>query len=140
MLLGSSHANAQPNADDVVGVWLNQAKDGYVQVFEENGEYFGQIAGAPLDSARREESNPEGGKNLLGMRILKDFSYNGDNLWEDGTVFDPDNGKTYSAKMWLEDENTLKLRGFIGFSLLGRTVVWSRSQRDAAGVEQDILQ
>jgi len=74
------------------------------------------------------------------MRILKDFSYNGDNLWEDGTVFDPDNGKTYSAKMWLEDENTLKLRGFIGFSLLGRTVVWSRSQRDAAGVAQDILQ
>ena len=139
LLFGSSHAVAQTDADAIVGVWLNQAKDGYVQVYADNGEYFGLIAGAPEDSARRDESKP-GEKNLLGMRILKNFSYDGDGLWQGGTVFDPDNEKTYSSKMWLVDENTLKLRGFIGISLLGRTVVWTRIRSDAPGVAQDVLQ
>ena len=61
----------------------------------------------------------------MGLQILSGFRYAGDGTWEAGKIYDPKNGKTYSCKMRLDGEN-LKIRGFIGISLFGRTTVWSR--------------
>jgi uncharacterized protein (DUF2147 family) len=44
-----------------------------------------------------------------------------ENNWEKGTIYDPENGKTYSCKIYLENKNTMKIRGYIGISLIGRT-------------------
>ena len=46
--------------------------------------------------------------------------------WEDGWIYDPDSGSTYTAEMHLEGPDTLKLRGYLGISLLGQTQVWTR--------------
>ena len=62
----------------------------------------------------------------LGLTVVRSFSYVGDNLWVDGKVYDPKNGKTYSGKMTLISPNQLNLRGYIGISLIGRTAVWTR--------------
>ena len=59
------------------------------------------------------------------MVIVKDLKIV-DKSWEDGTILDPKSGKTYSCYITFEDENTLKVRGYIGFSLLGRTQKWIR--------------
>ncbi len=134
--MAAASALAQTGADAIVGVWLNQAGEGYIQIYEENNQYFGKIAGAPKDSPRRNESN----ESLLGKRILENLSYAGDGVWEDGTIYDPDEDKTYSCKLSLEGDDQLKIRGFIGISLLGRTVVWTRAGRDAPGVAQDVLE
>ena len=50
------------------------------------------------------------------------------NEWSGGKIMDPENGKTYKCKIWFEDNNNdeLNLRGYIGFSLLGRNQVWLR--------------
>jgi uncharacterized protein (DUF2147 family) len=70
-------------------------------------------------------------KPLVGMIILKDMKKNGKVDKEfgleyaDGTIFDPDNDKTYKCKMWVKDD-VLTVRGFIGFSLLGRNAQWFR--------------
>ena len=61
----------------------------------------------------------------LGLELLKDFTFNGDNVYDDGTIYDPKNGKTYSCKMTL-DGNNLRIRGYVIFSLFGRTEVWTR--------------
>jgi uncharacterized protein (DUF2147 family) len=61
----------------------------------------------------------------MGLDILSGFKYGGGNIWQDGKIYDPKNGKTYSCKMTLEG-NELKVRGYVGFSLLGRTTVWTR--------------
>ncbi|WP_347260996.1 DUF2147 domain-containing protein, partial [Rudaea sp.] len=48
-------------------------------------------------------------------------------VWDGGTILDPKNGKTYGCKLTpAADGKTLQVRGFKGFSLLGRTQVWER--------------
>jgi len=59
------------------------------------------------------------------LDIVWGFKYKGKNRWVKGKIYDPDNGKTYSCKMKLVD-NELKVRGFIGISLFGRTTVWTK--------------
>jgi uncharacterized protein (DUF2147 family) len=66
---------------------------------------------------------------VIGLLITKDFVYNGKGLWHKGTIYDPDNGKTYKCKIKFGDnEKVLKVRGFVGISLLGRTTYWTRVQ------------
>ena len=62
---------------------------------------------------------------ILGMVILRNFHPSGDD-WVDGTVVDPENGKEYKGKIWAVGNDKLRLRGFIGISLLGRTEGWVR--------------
>jgi len=65
---------------------------------------------------------------LLGLQILKNFVYDAqDKEWEDGTIYDPKNGKTYSCIMTLSGNN-LNVRGYVGISMLGRTGVWTKVQ------------
>jgi len=64
---------------------------------------------------------------VLGMQIMKNFSKKDPGKWTDGEILDPKNGKTYSCKLSLiEGGKKMEVRGFIGFSLLGRTQVWER--------------
>lgn len=63
------------------------------------------------------------GAKVAGMKILWGFQPIG-NRWEKGSILDPGNGKVYSSSLWLEDDNTLKLRGYWG--VLYRTQTWKR--------------
>jgi uncharacterized protein (DUF2147 family) len=65
-------------------------------------------------------------RDLLGTIILKNFRFDGKNAWRGGTVYDPENGKTYKCILRLRNANTLVVRGYIGISLVGRTVIWTR--------------
>ena len=64
------------------------------------------------------------GDKLAGKEILKNFEFNGKDLWHNGTIYDPKNGKTYSCKISRDEKGNLNVRGFIGVSLLGRTAFW----------------
>jgi len=61
----------------------------------------------------------------MDLVILKGFIKKG-NVYDDGTIYDPKSGKTYSCTMTLKGNN-LAIRGYVGVSLLGRTSTWSRS-------------
>jgi len=66
-------------------------------------------------------------KPIEGLRIMWDLAPDGDNEWDDGNIMDPENGKTYDCKMELiEGGKKLRVRGYIGFSLFGRSQVWLR--------------
>jgi uncharacterized protein (DUF2147 family) len=113
--------------DAILGEWLSELKDGRVQVYKQGEKYFGKIIWGK-DGTRKDVKNPDEklrSQNIIGAVILKGFSFTG-NAWEDGTIYDPNNGKTYSCTMKMKDANTLSIRGFIGISLLGRTTVWTR--------------
>lgn len=63
---------------------------------------------------------------IVGMVIAWDLKQKGD-TWQDGKILDPKTGKIYSAKMTPSaDGETLDVRGYKGFSLLGRTQTWKR--------------
>ncbi|WP_206952595.1 DUF2147 domain-containing protein [Trinickia acidisoli] len=69
-------------------------------------------------------------KPVLGMTIIKSMKHDGDK-WDGGNILDPENGKVYKCNMHLEDGGQkLIVRGYIGFSLLGRSQTWLR--QDAA--------
>ena len=75
-----------------------------------------------------DDENPEENlqnRPIIGLVILKDFIFDGDDEWEDGTIYDPKNGKTYSCYMKLDEEGILKIRGFIGISWIGRNSYWT---------------
>jgi len=65
---------------------------------------------------------------IMGLELLSNFEFDGDDEWEDGDIYDPKSGKTYSCYMEFTDKtkNELKVRGYIGVSLLGRTTYWTR--------------
>lgn len=135
MLFLSMQVMAQGNPDACLGTWLTGSKKGHVQIYKQGDKYFGKIVWLkePNDPAtgkpRTDAKNPDkqkSGRPLLGLINLRDFKYDGDNVWEEGKIYDPENGKEYSCKIKLVNANQLDVRGFIGVSLIGRTDSWVR--------------
>jgi len=62
---------------------------------------------------------------VIGMEIIYNMKED-DGTWEGGRVMDPEDGKVYKCKLYLEDNDTMKLRGYIGIPALGRTQTWYR--------------
>jgi uncharacterized protein (DUF2147 family) len=52
--------------------------------------------------------------------------YKGDNVWDDGKIYDPKNGSTYDCTITMINNNTIEVRGYIGISIIGRTDTWTR--------------
>jgi uncharacterized protein (DUF2147 family) len=121
--------------DAIERVWYNQEKTAKVQVFKAtDGKYYGKIVW--LKEPNNEEGKPKVDKNnpdkakkstpLMGLQLLKGFKKDGETGYEDGTIYDPKNGKTYSCKINRKGE-TLEVRGYVGISLLGRTTTWTKA-------------
>ncbi len=122
------------HAQSVLGKWktiddvTGKAKS-IVEIYEQDGKVFGKIVkiltpgreNAVCDQCEGDKKD----KPILGMVILTGLEQDGDE-WEDGEILDPNNGKTYSCYITLEEPDKLKVRGYIGFSLIGRTQYWYR--------------
>jgi uncharacterized protein (DUF2147 family) len=96
-----------------------------------DGEYVGIVRGL-LVAASHEDSicskctDERRGQPVVGMTILRHMRQDGDE-WSGGEILDPESGKTYRAKMKLADGGqTLVVRGYLGFSLFGRSQKWTR--------------
>jgi uncharacterized protein (DUF2147 family) len=115
------------NADKILGQYWSPAKNGKIEIFKSGNRYFGKfIWGA---NPRKDTKNPKvelRNRDVVGMVFLTNF-YFSNNEYLDGQIYDPESGKTYSCKMWLENGD-LKVRGFIGLSFLGRTETFSKVQ------------
>jgi len=125
---------AQVDADDIVGVWLTNGKEpAKIQIYKSGERYYGKIVWLknPTDNGKLklDKHNHEKTKRnqpIAGLVILKGFRFD-DDEWGDGDIYDPESGKTYSCFLTLKDKNTLKVRGYIGISLFGRTEVWTKT-------------
>lgn len=88
----------------------------------------------PKDKDSTDGNNPDASlrnRPVCGITIGTGFTPEGTNQAKNGQLYDPDSGKTYSAQMQT-DGSTLKLRGYIGISLLGRTETWHRASTTTA--------
>jgi len=119
--------------DDILGKWVNPSGEGQIEIYKRGEKFFGKLVWIkdPNDEKgkpKTDEKNPNESlrnKPVLGLEILKNFEFDG-GKWQDGTIYDPKSGKTYSCKLTLKEANQLSIRGFIGVSLIGRTEVWKR--------------
>lgn len=122
------------SAQDVFGKWktiddaTGDAKS-IVEIYEKDGKVYGRIL--EILTPGRENATCENcsGKNknkpIKGLEILSGLTKSKDE-YSGGTILDPLNGKEYKCYIALEDQNKLKVRGYIGFSMLGRSQYWHR--------------
>ena len=135
-VLSSKAYSQTAEAEALVGLWAPSSGKARVQIYKKGDKYSGRIVWLkePNDAAGKaklDRNNPDEElrkKPLLGYVMLKDFVYKSKNLWEEGTIYDPENGSTYSCNIELIDSNTLEVRGFIGVAIFGRTDTWKRIQ------------
>jgi uncharacterized protein (DUF2147 family) len=119
------------SAQDIFGKWktiddeTNKPKS-VVEIFEKDGKAYGRII--KLFREPHEDQDPicdectdyRKDKKIIGMTIITDMEKD-DDEWEDGEILDPDNGKVYDCKLWVEDDK-LQVRGYIAFFF--RTQTW----------------
>jgi uncharacterized protein (DUF2147 family) len=127
--------------DDILGVWNDEEKDAKIEMFKCGMKYCGKIISAKEPnypawskegtpgSPRFDHNNPDAAKRsrpIIGLQIVNDFTFAGEGVWKDGTVYDPKNGKAYRGKMTLVSPDKLVMRGFVIITLFGRSTTWTR--------------
>lgn len=127
---------AQKEADLILGTWLTGSGQAKIEIYKNSTNFQGKIIwiSEPIDPVtnkpKTDTKHPDSKlhtRPLVGLVNLWGFSYNEkDNKWENGHIYDPKSGKEYKCTISAKDKNTLNVRGFIGFSLIGRTDVWTR--------------
>lgn len=113
-------------ADDLIGTYMTDKNEGMVEITKRDNKYFGKLLWTKTEG-KLDTNNPDvkqQSQPLRGKEILNSFDFNGSDLWHNGTIYDPKNGKTYSCKITRDEKGNLSVRGFIGVSLLGRTTLW----------------
>ncbi len=88
----------------------------------------------PVGTEKIDRQNPDPSlrsRPILGLQVMEGLTLEGE-WWKNGSCYDPQTGRTYQCKMQLESPTELKLRGFIGFSLLGRSYTLTRDQSESS--------
>jgi uncharacterized protein (DUF2147 family) len=124
-----SLADAPP---PIEGTWLSGDGDGWIEISRTGDGLSGVVKGSPNaddDRPDRDEKNPDPvlrSRPLNGLELFSGFTYDGDGRWTGGTIYDPNSGKTYRCIITWVDANSLKVRGYVGVPMLGRTETWTR--------------
>jgi len=155
-LLLPAVGHAEGEADAVLGRWSTAEDASQVEISRCGEKLCGKIVSLKeelypeIDPAtgkkdpevgkpKRDRENPDKklqSRPILGLQLLEGFSYEGDGEWEDGRVYDPNNGKTYKCSLELDEGGkVLKVRGYIGISLIGRTTEWKRIEAGSAAAK-----
>lgn len=134
-LLFPAAAAATPQASSLTGDWTTP-NHSVVRVFACDGEHLCArvVTVGPKDKPQNDANNPDSSlrsRGICGLTIGTAFTPEGAQQAKNGKIYDPESGKTYSATMQTSGDQ-LNLRGFIGFSLLGRTETWQRSTTPVA--------
>lgn len=110
--------------ESIIGHYYTPDKDGKIKVYKQNGKYFAKLIW--IKDMSSQKSKRPNGDSTLGAILLENFEKKKENLWTDGEIVDPTKNKRYSCKLWLDENNNLVARGYVGFALLGKTVVFIR--------------
>lgn len=125
--------NAQSSpANSVLGVWFNEDKTGKIEIYQSGSIYEGKLLWGKymLDEKgvlRKDTKNPDvrlRSREWLNMVMLTGFQYK-NGQWEGGEIYDATTGKSYRANMKVRN-GRLEIRGYVGISLLGKTIYWDR--------------
>jgi uncharacterized protein (DUF2147 family) len=124
---------------DIRGPWVEGDKRKVAVWIEDCG---GLLCGRiywlkkPLSASgrpKRDPNNPNAAlrdRPLCGLTILNGFRRVKENTWSAGQIYNPGDGRAFSGTLSLEHDGTLKIRGYVGISLFGKTVQWVRPQEN----------
>ncbi|MFN3996345.1 DUF2147 domain-containing protein [Algoriphagus sp.] len=132
LVFGLALQSKAQSENKVLGLWYNTEKTAQVEITKSGSEFIGKIVWLenpnPDGKPATDKENPDPKlkqRPLMGLSLLKGLKYSG-GVWKGGEIYDPKNGKTYSCEIKLKSDSILEVRGYIGFSFVGRTVEWTR--------------
>ncbi len=103
-------------------------KKSTVEIYKKGSKAYGKVIDLQKDNVAyticKKCTGEDKDKPIVGLEIIKDMEKD-DDVWKDGTILDPKNGKVYSCKIWLENDSTLMVRGYVSFFF--RTQTWRRN-------------
>lgn len=121
--------------DSILGYWLSENEKAVIEVYKKDAQYFGKMVWLrdqytgkvpnPLDINNDDQGLQK--RKLIGLDILTNFKFKNDE-YIGGQVYDPESGNTYTSYLELVEENKLKLRGYVGIPLFGRSSYWLRQK------------
>jgi uncharacterized protein (DUF2147 family) len=117
-----------------VGVWLHANRRIRVEIAPCGDRLCGKIVWFrwPNDARGRplvDLKNPNPAlrtRPLLSLTVLQGLRRTGERTWEDGEIYNPDDGTAYHALMSIEDDGSLRVRAYLLFPILGETLIWTR--------------
>jgi uncharacterized protein (DUF2147 family) len=110
----------------ILGKW-DTGRGGIIEISINGDRLYGQLVSSQ-EPNRIDTKNPDAAlrtENLVGHNILINFKQGKDHVWRDGKIYNPEDGGLYAAKLTLHGD-VLKVRGYKGISLFGKTVEWTR--------------
>jgi uncharacterized protein (DUF2147 family) len=143
-LLGALASTASAQTPSVMGIWLTASGIAQVRIGPcpdaANGPICGLVVGlinpkgpdgnAIAPDMATDYRNPDPAlrtRKVIGMPLIWGFKKTGDrNVFEDGHIYNGENGKTYNANISLQPDGTLRLRGYVGSPMFGETQIWTR--------------
>lgn len=128
------------DSGNILGVWNTDKYDAKLNFYSCGDNICAQIVwlkeqnyihkdDGPVGRQKTDRKNPNPAlrtKPILGLQVMRGLTPKGNNMWADGTCYDPETGKTYRCKMQLTAPDRLKTRGYIGLALFGRTMIMTR--------------
>jgi uncharacterized protein (DUF2147 family) len=125
---------AQDGDKSISGNWYNQEKDAVIEIKQVKNIFQGKVTwmSEPNNkdgSPKRDKLNPDESlrsQPRLGKVIMTGFTFEEDNVWGGGEIYDPKSGKTYNGTITLTSKNKLDLRGYVGLPIFGKTSSWTR--------------
>ncbi len=103
-------------------------KKALIEIYQKGDQYFAKIVDSYISEKGKLCDRCKGSKKnqpIEGLVIIEGLEKDGDEF-NGGTILDPENGKTYKCYLELINKSKLKVRGYLGVSLLGRTQYWTR--------------
>jgi len=126
--------SSSQTADDILGKWQSAHGSGQIQIVKRGEHYFGKIIWIkePNDKTGKPKTdinNPSEelqSRPIIGLEVIKDLTYKGNNVWSNGHIYDPKSGRTYNCQVSINKKDKLNFRAYFGISLLGKTEIWTR--------------
>lgn len=135
-------------ADSLIGHWYTEDNESIVVITQgDDGTYSGMIVW--LDEPYFSDADDVGPERwgdpkadlynpdpdvretpIIGLTILRGFTQRADDRWDGGTIYDPNNGRTYRCIIRIDGPNRLRVRGYVGISAFGRSTEWQRVPPD----------
>ncbi|NJN35076.1 MAG: DUF2147 domain-containing protein [Saprospiraceae bacterium] len=126
---------AQDKSDKILGVWKSSANDMSVEVYKEGELYKAKVVWFACESGYKmsdffDKKNPKyalRNRPWLGMNVLDNLEYKKVNEWHNGKIYDPNTGRTFSSICRLENDNTLRVRGYWLYEWMGKDLTFFRT-------------
>ena len=131
---------------DPTGVWLLEANKVAVRIYDCKDGLCGRIVWLrePLDKygrLKRDKHNPNMAlrdRPVCGIEVLSGLRPAGHDQWDGGTIYNPQDGKTYAASVRAVAPNTIEVRGYVGLPLFGKTKTLTRAYETATNLVHSI--